>query len=306
MPKRMRLWAWPRCWSENDARNALELTLGVQRLVDALLRQAQRERRPLGDAAGHGHDERAQVIGCHHLVDHAQSVRVRRGDPVAGEEQFLGLPRTELPGMGEVLDTVHTHADHGIAEQCVVGGDDDVGDPEQHQAACDRLALRGGDHRLGDVAPPPAHLEVQLLLPGEVTLLPGGAEATVGRHEIELGEVLSVAQVVSAAEVRTVGLEHDHLDILAPRRVVERGVEFVGHPLVLGVAAGRSIESDHRDAGRPWVDDLVVDRRQLFERDRHRLVPPRRQSSPGTRNGPPRRAGRDPSSGWSSVSSRIR
>ncbi len=78
--------------------------------------------------------------------------------------------------MGEVLDARYAHPDHGVGEEGVVGGHDEVTDPGQHQAAGDAGAVHHRDRRLRYLAPAPAHAEVYLHLPG----VPGVRAGLVG------------------------------------------------------------------------------------------------------------------------------
>ena len=120
------------------------------------------------------------------------------------------------------LLTVHAHPDDRVTEQRVVGGDDHVGHPQQHQPAGDGLALRGREQRLRDVPPPPAHLEVHLLLPRHVTLVPVEVRAAVGGDEVEVREVVAVALLLAFGPI---GLVATHAGLIIAHAVL--GVPFV-------------------------------------------------------------------------------
>ena len=177
--------------------------------------------------AGHGHrDSRSSSRGTTWLTmpSRRASSAVTKS-PVNSSSLALRAP--ELPRVGEVLDAVDAHADHRVGEQRVVGGDDDVGDPQQHQPAGDGLALGGGDHRLGDVAPPPAHLEVDLLLQRHVPLLALAAEAAVGRHEVELAEVSRSRRSWPLEKCGPSACRTITFTSVRRERVVERSVEVI-------------------------------------------------------------------------------
>ena len=74
------------------------------------------------------------------LLTMPELVRLLGVDGVTGEHELLGLARPELPRVCEVLDAAHAEpgADD-VGEAGVVGGDDQVARPHQHQA--------GGVHR---------------------------------------------------------------------------------------------------------------------------------------------------------------
>ena len=74
--------------------------------------------------------------------------------------------------MGEVLDPGDTHLQDRIGEECVVGGDDEIARPGEHQPAGDARPLDHRDRRLGELSPAAAHAEVKLLLADEDVLRP--------------------------------------------------------------------------------------------------------------------------------------
>ena len=198
----------------------------------------------------------------HDVVDHAEPMGLLGRHELAGEQQLLGLARAPLPRVGEVLDTVDAHADDGIGELGVVGGEDDVGDPQQHQAAGDRLALGGGDQRLGQVAPPPAHLEVDLLLERHLPLLalagekPPWGDTRSNSRWLSRSRMSWPLEKCGPSACSTITLTSVRREASSKQRV-----ELVRHPLVLGVAALRAVERDDGDARLAGVDHLVVDDR---------------------------------------------
>src|SRR3954465_3915363 len=97
-------------------------------------------------------------------------MRLLRAPCVGREQKFLGLARAELPGMHEPFDAADTHGDHGIAELRIVTRDDEIAGPGQHQDAGDALAVNLCNGRLGEVAPAPGDLEIDLLLAREAAM----------------------------------------------------------------------------------------------------------------------------------------
>lgn len=50
------------------------------------------------------------------VIDHAEPMRLGRAPDVCGEQEFLGLARTEFPGeLHEPFDAADAHRNHGIA-----------------------------------------------------------------------------------------------------------------------------------------------------------------------------------------------
>ena len=97
-------------------------------------------------------------------IDHAESVGFGGGEPIGGEEEFLGLAGTEFEGMGEIFDAAHAHGDGVVLEKGVFGGDDEVAGPDEHETAGDALAVDLRNGGLGDGAPAFAEAEVELEL----------------------------------------------------------------------------------------------------------------------------------------------
>ena len=88
----------------------------VDRAVDGFLGQLQRKRGLGRDLLRQRHHERRKLIARHHVIDHAEPMRLVRAPGVRREQQFLGLARAEFPGMHEPFDAADAHRDHGIAE----------------------------------------------------------------------------------------------------------------------------------------------------------------------------------------------
>src|SRR3954447_3753365 len=126
-------------------------------------------------------------------------MRLLRAPAIGGEQKFLGLARAELPGMHEPFDAAHAHGDHGIAELRIVTGDDEIAGPGQHQAAGDALAVHLRNCRLGEIAPAPRDLEIDLLLAREAAMGVWFSEAAPisDRRKIDTRNILAVgAQIM--------------------------------------------------------------------------------------------------------------
>ena len=80
------------------------------------------------------------------------------------------------------------------------------------------------------------------------------------RRKIDTGGVLAGrAQIVSGREMRTVTCKDNDLDRIILHRMIERGVEVVGHLQVLRVSRLGPVHHDPRDARfRPFHDNGLV------------------------------------------------
>ena len=192
--------------------------------------------------------ELLEPISGHHVVDHAQAVALLRREGGAGEEELLGLACAQLPDVSEELVAVDAEGDDRVGERGVVARHHQVERPHQHEAAGDHLALHLDDGRLGQVAPAPAQAEVDLLLGCHVAFGRAEVAAAPEGHGLEVADLGLVAQVVTRGEVRAVGGDHDHLDLVVERGGAQRGIELVEHALVLGVACFGAREGDAGDA----------------------------------------------------------
>ena len=142
-----------------------------------------------------------------------------------------------------VFDAADAHADDGIAELGVVGGDDEVAGPAEHETAGDGLAVDGGDGGLGDVTPALAQAEVELRLPPVAV---GGALPVLGVVGAPpLG--LLAANVVAGGEVRSVGLEDDDLDLFVLLAHAPGLVELFEKALVLRVSRFGPVQRNDAD-----------------------------------------------------------
>ncbi len=209
--------------------------------------------------AGEIEHEALQLLARHHVVHHAEPMRLLRGPAVGGEQELFCLARAELEGVHEPFDAADAHGHHRIAELGIVAGDDQVAGPGEHQPAGDAAALNLGDGRLGEVAPAAGDLQVDFLLAGKAAVRVRLIEAAppADRRKILAGLVLARgAQVMAGGEVRVGAGEHDDLDGVVLHRAVEGGVQVVGHLQVLRIAR---IGPVHHDPRHIWRRLLVDD-----------------------------------------------
>ncbi len=202
----------------------------------------------------------ARSVEGEHLRHHAEAVGLVDVDAVAGQEQLLGLAWPELPRVGEVLEPAHAEAGaDDVGEDHVVGSDDQVAGPHQHQSGGVDRPVHLGDRDLAEVPPPQRVLEVVVPLLEHAALGadPGGAVHLVrGVVGVVLERRLR-AHVVARREHRARSPEdHDaaRVVLLGP---LERLVELDQQAAVLGVAGLRPVEEDPYD--RPVVVGLVLE-----------------------------------------------
>ena len=89
-----------------------------------------------------------------HLVDHAQPVRLLGGDRLSGHQHLHRPARRQQAGKEDRGPGAGGQADHGLwlAEDGVVGGDDEVGADRDLAAAAVGHAVHGGDDRPAQLA----------------------------------------------------------------------------------------------------------------------------------------------------------
>src|SRR6266851_6154157 len=219
--------------------------------IHRLLHELQRKQRLLRNALGHGQAERFQLGARHDMVHHAQPMRFGGADPIGGEQEFLGLAHAHLPRMGKELRAAHAHRHRMVEELGVLGADDEIARPHQHQPADHHLAVDQRHRRLGNVAPALAEAEIDLLLAGVLRLCSRLAEAAPGADRLVLLHVamaVDLAQIVARGEVRTVGRQHDHLHVVVEGGAVEGLVQRVEERRVLRIPGLGPIEDDAGDS----------------------------------------------------------
>jgi hypothetical protein len=169
--------------------------------------------------------------------------------------------RAHLPRMREVFDAVDAERGRIVDELRVLGRDDDVARPNQHQAAHDASPLHRGDGRLRDVAPSLAQPDVEFLLARHLRLGARASEAAPGADGLVIVQRLdavALAEVMAGGKMRPVRSEHDHLDVVVLRGGIEGVVELVEEVGVLRIARRDAIENDARDVlGRGFIDDVI-------------------------------------------------
>ncbi len=227
------------------------LPLQIEHPVDRVLHGLRRDRRDEGDLVGHGarRRRRAPPRGTTLLTSPNRSASCGL-DRLRAEQELLGLARSELPRLDQELDGGARHAQHGVGELRIVGGDDEIAHARQHQAGGGARALHGGDRGLAEVADPHAAVEVHDLLVAELAL---GRVAQL-RPLVALREEL--LEVVTGGEVLALAGQHHDPDLVVRVGAVEGGVELVDELAVLCVGGVGAVECDR--AHRPV--DLVADR----------------------------------------------
>ena len=105
-------------------------------------------------AGVHALDARLQLVLSNEALD-----ALSNGVPLTIELQMQIIRARRM-----YFDAVDAELDGHVTEAGIVGSDDDVADPHQHESASNDLALDCSDCRLGDVVPPTTHLQVHLLL----------------------------------------------------------------------------------------------------------------------------------------------
>ena len=146
-----------------------------------------------------------ELVARHHPVDHAELAGARAASIRSPRNRnSLACAGAHHPRVGEVLDAGDAHAHHRVGEERVVGGDDEVAAPGEHQPAGDAGALHRGDRRLGQLPPAPAHAEVDLGLAGEAQLARracrrGPTRARPARSKVGVDVAAGGADVVPGA-----------------------------------------------------------------------------------------------------------
>ena len=138
-------------------------------------------------------------------------------------------------------------------------------DEREHQPAGDAGALHHRDHRLGDLAPAPAHAEVDLHLArvAQVAALAADVVPPDDRASCRSATSTSrpgVPMSWPAREVLAGAGEHDHLDLVVVDGALERRVERIGHRRVLRVAVVGTVHRDDRRRPAHLVQHLVAHR----------------------------------------------
>src|SRR6266511_3657433 len=227
----------------------LALALDVEHAVDRVLDRLRSHGRHLGDLVRHVARGRAE-FGCRHdLVHEAESLGVRGLDRLGAEQELLGFAWPELPRLDEELDARARHAQDGVRELGVVGGDDEVAHAREHETCSRARALNGGDRRFAEVADLHAAVEVHDLLVPELAF----RRVAHLRPRVALREEL--LEVVTGREVLALAGEDDDPDVVALAGAVEGGVELVQELRVLGV---RDLGPVQRDRAHRPVDVVAA------------------------------------------------
>ena len=119
----------------------------------------------MGDALGVGPGHGQHLVGGDGPVDEPELGRLDPGHAVAGKEPLLGAAHAQMDRPhAEGVDLTH-RAGLGLTELGVVGGEDDVEDAGQVEAAGHARALHDADRRLPDAPEPHPTLTRLMELP---------------------------------------------------------------------------------------------------------------------------------------------
>jgi hypothetical protein len=111
-----------------------------------------------------------EVFAWHHFVHHANEFSFVGSDGEAGVEQFLGAACAEFPYVGEELMAIHTKHHNGVGEGCIARCHDEVAWPYEHEPTGNHLALHFSNGGFRNIAPAPAHAQIDFCFHGHVTL----------------------------------------------------------------------------------------------------------------------------------------
>ena len=231
--------------------------------VDRILYQQGGHRRPLGDTPGELQGLVLQFGAGKDLGHHAEAVCLVGVDRITGQQKLFGLSRAEFPRVGEVLDTRHAHPyRNDVAELRVVGGDDQVTCPNQHQPSRDGIALHLRDGDLAQI-PPPAGVfeeEVPLLQIGALCDAAHGRAVrskcrVLCRSGFAFEERLLRSQVVARGEVLAATGQDHHAHVVVGFGPAERLVQLHEQRARLRVLGLGTVEPDTNDP--PLVQGLV-------------------------------------------------
>ena len=219
------------------------------------LDQQGRHGRSAGDAPGELQRLVFQLVERKDLRHHTQPVRLIGIDRIAGQQKLFRLARAELPRVCEVFDTRHAQPgrDH-VTELGVVGGDDQVARPDQHQAGRDGVALHLGDGDLAQITPTDGVLEVVVPLLQVERLDHAGACRAVhpetrmlGRAGRALLEGGVRPEIMTGGEVLAARGENDDPHVVVGLGLAERVVELDQQRAVLSIVFSRPVQPDPRD-----------------------------------------------------------
>ena len=214
----------------------------LERAVDALLRDHQRDQRHAGDRFGGLHRLVHQARRRHHARDETRAFRLRGIHHAAGEIEIHRLRLADRARQALRAADARNDAelDLGLAELRVVRRDDHVAHHRELAAAAERKARDRRDHRL-------AHPRHAIPVAGEIAL--EGVHVGLALHLLDVG----------AGRERLLAAGQDHAgDLLVRLERVDRGGQFLVEPGVERIERLRPVEADDADPAFGFDDDGFV------------------------------------------------
>src|SRR5690606_27975583 len=129
-------------------------SLRVLSRIDCLFGQLESEQGLPGYFPRKFESEAVEFVAVDDMVDHAEPMGVPGAHELRSEEHFFRPAYAQFPWVLEKLRAAHAHRHGVVCKKRVIGRDDDVARPYQHEAGCDHASLDLCDHWLGNVAPP--------------------------------------------------------------------------------------------------------------------------------------------------------
>ena len=137
----------------------------------------------------------------------------------------------------------------GSENSRVVGRDDQVTRPAQHETGGDAFALHGGNRGFDQIAPPPGVVQIAALLPIEVGL---DGEGSIDPLRTQRG-IATPLHVVPGREVFPLAAQDHDSDLRVAVRQAPRIIELLEHLWILCIGGLRAIDGDHGDAAVDFV-----------------------------------------------------
>ena len=219
------------------------------RPVDLPLGQGQEVRRDERDALGQRVGELVELLGRHRVVGQAVLLGLLAGQRVAGEDHLLGLAHRQVPREPAVVGRGHV-AHRRVADERVVGDDEQVAVGGQLAATGQAVAVGLGDDHLGEV-PDQEVAGVEVARPLR----------RAGHDRTDVGQVLgadAAAEVVAGAEAPAVALDDDHGHVGVALGDAQGVEELAAQRVAEGVHPLRPVQRDPGHRRGDLVEDVLV------------------------------------------------